>query len=91
MCPIFGVSLLHEDKALRAVRSPVEMPDALPELGLQAGRCSSRSRRRSPCDGRLLRPPVIVVHSANAAASRMEPTIEAIRRLGWVEVTLGSC
>ena len=50
---IFCVPLLHEDNALRAVRSAVEMRDALPELGLQAGRCSSRSRRRSPCDGRL--------------------------------------
>jgi class 3 adenylate cyclase len=45
---MFGVPLLHEDNALRAVRSAVEMRDALPELGLQAGRCSSRSRRRSP-------------------------------------------
>ena len=53
---MFGVPLLHKDNAPRAVRSTVEMRDALPELGLQPGRCSSRSRKRSPCDGRLLRP-----------------------------------
>jgi hypothetical protein len=32
---VFGVPLLHEDDALRAVRSAVEMRDTLPELGLQ--------------------------------------------------------
>ena len=33
---VFGVPLLHEDDALRAVRAAVEMRDALPELGVQA-------------------------------------------------------
>ena len=32
---VFGVPVLHEDDALRALRSAVEMREALPELGLQ--------------------------------------------------------
>ena len=32
---VFGVPVLHEDDALRAVRAAVQMRDALPELGLR--------------------------------------------------------
>src|SRR5882672_2807013 len=33
---VFGVPVLHEDDALRAVRAVVQMREALPELGVQA-------------------------------------------------------
>ena len=33
---VFGVPVLHEDDALRAVRAALEMRDALPEVGVQA-------------------------------------------------------
>jgi class 3 adenylate cyclase/tetratricopeptide (TPR) repeat protein len=33
---VFGVPVLHEDDALRALRAAVEMRDAVPELGIEA-------------------------------------------------------
>ena len=39
---VFGVPVLHEDDALRAVRSAVEMRDAMPELGLCRDGSASR-------------------------------------------------
>src|SRR5258705_5507042 len=32
---VFGIPATHEDDALRACRAAVEMPDALPELGIR--------------------------------------------------------
>src|SRR5436309_14965808 len=32
---VFGIPMLHEDDALRAVRAAVEMRDAFPELGVE--------------------------------------------------------
>src|SRR5207244_9654630 len=32
---VFGVPMLHEDDALRALRAAVEMREALPELGIR--------------------------------------------------------
>ena len=47
---VFGVPVLHEDDALRAVRAAVEMRDALPELGLR-GRIGVMTGRGGDGDG----------------------------------------
>ena len=53
---VFGVPVLHEDDALRAVRAAAEMRDALPELGLQGrigvmtGEVVTGTEERRPCD-----------------------------------------
>ena len=41
---VFGIPVLHEDDALRAVRAAIQMRDALPELGLE-GRIGLTTRR----------------------------------------------
>ncbi len=48
---VFGVPVVHEDDALRAVRAAFEMREALPDLGLE-GRIGVMTGRGGDGDGR---------------------------------------
>ena len=54
---VFGVPVVHEDDALRALRAAVEMRDAFPELGIQ-GRIGVDDRRGRHRHGRSAWRPV---------------------------------
>ena len=88
---VFGVPVLHEDDALRAVRAAVEMRDALPELGLQ-GTDRRHDGRGGDGDGRAARDGDAVNVAARLEQAAQpgevligEPTLALVRDAAEVE------
>src|SRR5919202_461701 len=67
---VFGVPQVHEDDALRAVRASVEMRDALPDLGVEAGFGVNTGEVAPATEGRLATGDPLNV------AARLEQTAE---------------
>jgi class 3 adenylate cyclase len=63
---VFGVPVLHEDDALRAVRAAVEMREAFPELGVQ-GRIGVTTGEVSPVP-RTVSPPATLSTSPRGSS-----------------------
>ena len=89
---VFGVPVLHEDDALRALRSAVEMRDALPELGLQGRIGVTTGEVVTGTEERLATGDAVNVAARLEQAAQPgevlvgEPTIALVRTAAVVEV-----